>query len=298
MATLMKKPHVVVEEENEEDCGVSDDSISNDGESGPGSDQEGSDEGTDVEDSGDEDGKCEEGGPGSDQEGSDVGTDVDDSGDEDGKSEEEQNGDDTENPNAGWAEAMAKILGKKTPDSKPSILLKNKELDKIKEKEKKKRLEIKKKIDKKRAWENMCREKPDVVRDKEHERNLQKIATRGVVQLFNAVKKHQKDVDERIKEVGGSERKKSKILSSVTKKDFIDVLRGTDVPHKSAIKKEKVQPVEVKDESPSWSVLRDDFMMGTSMKDWDKESDEEGDGKEGGGADNHEPAEDYSSESD
>lgn len=26
-------------------------------------------------------------------------------------------------------------------------------------------------------------------------------------------------------------------------------------------------------EDPSWSILRDDFMMGASMKDWDKESD-------------------------
>ncbi|XP_026140535.1 RRP15-like protein isoform X2 [Carassius auratus] len=256
MATLTKKPHVVVEEGNEA-FGVSDDSVSNDGES--------------------------------EQEESDV----EDSGDEDGKSEEEQNGDAAENPNTGWAEAMAKILGKKTPDSKPIILQKNKELDKIKEKEKKERLEKKKRLDKKRAWENMCREKPDVVRDREHERNLQKIATRGVVQLFNAVKKHQKNVDDRIKEVGGSERKKSRILSSVTKKDFIDVLRGADVAHKPAVKKEKV-PVEVKGENPSWSVLRDDFMMGTSMKDWDKESDEEREE----GEDSLEPAEEYSSESD
>ncbi|XP_043115954.1 RRP15-like protein isoform X2 [Puntigrus tetrazona] len=272
MATLAKKPHVVVEEGDEEEFGVSDDSLSNDGEDG-------------------------ESGAGSDQERSDVESDVEDSGDENRESEEEQNGDAAENPNAGWAEAMAKILGKKTPDSKPSILLKNKELDKIKEKLKKERLEKKKQIDKKRAWENMCREKPNVVQDRENERNLQRIATRGVVQLFNAVKKHQKDVDERIKEVGGSERKKSKILSSVTKKDFIDVLRGADVAHKAAIKKEKV-PVEVKAENSSWSVLRDDFMMGTSMKDWDKESDEERGGGKVGREDNLEPAEDYSSESD
>ncbi len=33
-------------------------------------------------------------------------------------------------------------------------------------------------MDKKRAWEDMCQEKPNVVRDREHERNLQKIATR------------------------------------------------------------------------------------------------------------------------
>ena len=30
-------------------------------------------------------------------------------------------------------------------------------------------------------------------------------------------------------------------------------------------------------EKPSWSVLRDDFMMGAKMKDWDKQSDGEED---------------------
>lgn len=51
---------------------------------------------------------------------------------------------------------------------------------------------------------------------------------RGVVQLFNAVRKHQKTIDNKVKEVGGSERKKAKFLSSVSKKDFIDVLRRTE----------------------------------------------------------------------
>lgn len=51
---------------------------------------------------------------------------------------------------------------------------------------------------------------------------------RGMVQLFNAVRKHQKNMDEKMKEVGGSERKRAKLLSSVSKKDFIDVLRGTE----------------------------------------------------------------------
>ena len=45
----------------------------------------------------------------------------------------------------------------------------------------------------------MCRVKPDVVKDKETERNLQRIATRGVVQLFNAAQKHQNNVDEKVK---------------------------------------------------------------------------------------------------
>lgn len=48
------------------------------------------------------------------------------------------------------------------------------------------------------------------------------------MQLFNAVRKHQKTIDDRVKEAGSSERKKAKLLSSVSKKDFIDVLRKTE----------------------------------------------------------------------
>lgn len=84
---------------------------------------------------------------GSDGEGSDGEVEAD--GGSDGveaEDEEDQNGDVEENPNAGWAEAMAKILGKKTPDDKPCILLKNKQLDKINEKERKERLEKKKQV--------------------------------------------------------------------------------------------------------------------------------------------------------
>ncbi|XP_050003729.1 RRP15-like protein [Alexandromys fortis] len=131
--------------------------------------------------------------------------------------------------NSGWADAMAKILNKKTPKSKPTILTKNKELEKEKKKEKEKlkqeRLEKRKQLDKKREWEMMCRVKPDVVQDKETERNLQRIATRGVVQLFNAVQKHQKNVGEKVKEAGGSIRKQAKLMPTVSKKDFISVLR-------------------------------------------------------------------------
>lgn len=50
----------------------------------------------------------------------------------------------------------------------------------------------------------------------------------GVVQLFNAVRKHQKTLDQQVKEAGSSERKKAKILSSFSKKDFIGALRRTE----------------------------------------------------------------------
>ncbi|XP_074078788.1 RRP15-like protein isoform X2 [Macrotis lagotis] len=179
--------------------------------------------------------------------------------------------------NAGWADAMAKILNKKTPKNKSTILIKNKELEKEKEKEKQERLEKRKQLDKKREWEMMCRVKPDVVKDKEVERNLQRIATRGVVQLFNAVRKHQKNVDEKMKEVGGSVRKRAKLMSTVTKKDFISVLRGVDESKDNRSPKgqnpKDTQTKGKSEQGSSWHILRDDFMMGATMKDWDKESD-------------------------
>ncbi|XP_011784830.1 PREDICTED: RRP15-like protein isoform X2 [Colobus angolensis palliatus] len=179
--------------------------------------------------------------------------------------------------NTGWADAMAKVLNKKTPESKPTILVKNKKLEKEKEKLKQERLEKIKQRDKRLEWEMMCRVKPDVVQDKETERNLQRIATRGVVQLFNAVQKHQKNVDEKVKEAGSSMRKRAKLISTVSKKDFISVLRGMDGSTNettSSKKKPKAKQSEVKsEEGPGWTILRDDFMMGASMKDWDKESD-------------------------
>ncbi|XP_045665575.1 RRP15-like protein [Ursus americanus] len=191
--------------------------------------------------------------------------------------------------NVGWADAMAKILNKKTPRSKPTILVKNKELEKEKEKLKQERLEKRKQLDKKREWEMMCRVKPDVVKDKETERNLQRIATRGVVQLFNAVQKHQKNVDEKVKEAGSSIRKRAKLISTVSKKDFISVLRGMDAStsEKSSTGKNlKAKQTEVKsEEGPGWTILRDDFMMGASMKDWDKESDGADNSGPGSGSD-------------
>ncbi|KFQ69508.1 RRP15-like, partial [Phaethon lepturus] len=179
-------------------------------------------------------------------------------------------------PSAGWADAMAKVLNKKIPQNKSTILAKNKKLEKEKEKEKQERLEKRMKLDKKREWEMMCRVKPDVVKDRDRERNLQRIATRT----------HQKNVDEKVKKAGSSDRQRAKLLSSVSKKDFINVLRnmeGAKGGKNPAGKATRSKQGEVKsEEGPEWNILHDDFMMGASMKDWDKESDGEGNMEQGG----------------
>ncbi|XP_069810795.1 RRP15-like protein [Dendropsophus ebraccatus] len=181
----------------------------------------------------------------------------------------------SQDPNQGWAEAMAKILNKKTPSDKAgTILVKSKALQKEKEKEKQERLEKKKEFDKKRQWEMMCRVKPDVVKDREAERNLQRIATRGVVQLFNAVRTHQGNMSDKMKEVGRSERKKSKLMASVSKKDFIHVLRGQESKGEAGERHGAKKAAATTRQASEWNILRDDFMMGASMKDWDKDSDD------------------------
>lgn len=233
-----------------------------------------------VKDSPDAEGSCE-----SEMDYSDDGAVEADSEDNVESCEEENDAaESSAGTNLGWADAMAKILNKKTPKSKATILTKNRALEKEKEKLKQEKLEKRKQLDKKREWEMLCRVKPDVVKDKETERNLQRIATRGVVQLFNAVQKHQRNVGEKVKEAGGSMRKRAKLMATVSKKDFISVLRGMDgtSENSAAGKNPKARQTEVKsEESPGWKILRDDFMMGASMKDWDKES--EGEEPAGGG---------------
>uniref|UniRef100_S4R7Y5 RRP15-like protein n=1 Tax=Petromyzon marinus TaxID=7757 RepID=S4R7Y5_PETMA len=100
---------------------------------------------------------------------------------------------------------------------------------------------------------------------------------RGVVTLFNAVRKHQKGMEKKVKEAGGLERKRAKVLSSVTKKDFISMLRGEEDatltrsgPGRTAPQAKKT--LKKTRSGPSWNILREDFMMGAKMKDWDKES--------------------------
>uniref|UniRef100_A0A3B5AU39 RRP15-like protein n=1 Tax=Stegastes partitus TaxID=144197 RepID=A0A3B5AU39_9TELE len=178
---------------------------------------------------------------------------------EEEEEEEEAGGDD--NANAGWAEVMAKILGKKTSEGQSSILVKNKDLDKMKAKEKQEQLERRKQV------QTVAPHGPDEPLLSSESRT-QQFLRKGVVQLFNAVRKHQKTVDDKVKEAGGSERKKAKVLSSVSKKDFIDVLRRAEGGAQ---------------EKPAWSVLREDFMMEASMKDWDKDSDREEAGAPAGG---------------
>lgn len=109
--------------------------------------------------------------------------------------------------------------------------------------------------------------KPNIL-EKDRERTLTKIATRGVVQLFNAVRIQQKDISKKLDEAGPLEVRKEKVLKSIDKRQFLDVLMGGKTQEAES------KPKEYNKES-TWSVLRDDFMMGAKLKDWDKELENE-----------------------
>ncbi|NXD07076.1 RRP15 protein, partial [Nothocercus nigrocapillus] len=169
-------------------------------------------------------------------------------------------------PSAGWADAMAKVLNKKIPQNKSTILSKSKKLEKEREKLKQERLEKRRKLDKKREWEMMCRVKPDVVKDRDRERNLQRIATSHVHEKYFATRTQTTEI---------------LYFSTWNSFEYFPTLRMWETLRITAC---NIKNGETKsEEGPEWNILRDDFMMGASMKDWDKESDGESSVEQGDG---------------
>ncbi|CAK8681230.1 unnamed protein product [Clavelina lepadiformis] len=174
--------------------------------------------------------------------------------------EEEENG------NVGWADAMSKVLGKQGPKDAESLILAKSKVGEEEDEEEEERRERRRRLKKKRKWESMNYVKPSVL-EKDYERTLQKTATRGVIQLFNTVKKHKREMEEKLK-TANTEGKKEKIIGDVDKGKFLDMLKE-DTTRKSGKRED--------DSKPAWAVLQDDFMLGSSMKDWDKRSDDDED---------------------
>lgn len=132
------------------------------------------------------------------------------------------------------------------------------------------------------------------------ETNLRKIATRGVVQLFNAVRSAQKDDDDgggrkakrsrkeqqpaaresAAESNGSAQRADGDASAELSRDSFLDILRrGTGAkPAVSAAQRNQPSAAEAKP-PPGASFLRDDFMLGRHRaKDWEREAEEEEEG--------------------
>ncbi|KAK0086674.1 hypothetical protein PV325_002744 [Microctonus aethiopoides] len=198
------------------------------------------------------------------------------------------------NGNAGWADVFQKILKTNKPKKKKTLVLSRaKKLSEVVPKEVKTPLpfevdgevvnegEIKEeKIEKSTVEDSQSkksvkkhlslRTKPSLS-DRGRERILQKIATKGVVQLFNAVKQQQTMLEKKLIEAGPLERKREQVLKSIDKRAFLDVLMGgsKSIPVANEISETKT---EEKSDGKVWGVLHDDFVMGAKLKDWDKKA--------------------------
>lgn len=131
--------------------------------------------------------------------------------------------------------------------------------------------------------------KPSIV-DLDRERTFKKIATRGVVQLFNAVKAQQSDISRKLQTTKLESKRDEIIRSADNKKNFLDHLmsgpRAKSELVDQGVKKEKKHESSSEDDDDSeaegkstWSALRNDFMTGKKVG-WDKEDSEEDDDAE------------------
>ncbi|GJQ78398.1 hypothetical protein Trydic_g22223 [Trypoxylus dichotomus] len=213
------------------------------------------------------------------------------SGNSDTDSEHESDSD--QNENVRWADSIAKILKTNKPKGKKTLVLsKGKKLtistdkkpqklefeieaddgkikcdtnEKVESKEEVNKLQLRRK----KKELPILRKKPNILH-KDRERTLCKIATKGVVQLFNSIKSQQIDVNTKLEEAGPVEVKRNKVLKKVDKNTFLDMLMQSQ---SEKIDQDQIPRIEKKEKT--WNVLRDDFMIGAKMKDWDKELEEE-----------------------
>jgi len=202
----------------------------------------------------------------------------------DAESEEEENENIDEKLQgfAGMGDVISKILEKPvTTNNENVILSKSKKSRKRKEEMKKEYVERKAKEEK--LAED--REKNHVIPTRSNapkEVHLRRIATKGVVKLLNAVAANQKLVSEKMK-AERTEAGKDKVVENVTQSDFMDLLKRKPKKNK---KEPKTEPDDEEDDKKGidkkWNVLRDDFMLGSSFKDWDKVDSEQEDERDGG----------------
>mmetsp|Transcript_8287 Transcript_8287/g.11825 ORF Transcript_8287/g.11825 Transcript_8287/m.11825 type:complete len:281 (-) Transcript_8287:333-1175(-) len=122
----------------------------------------------------------------------------------------------------------------------------------------------------------------------EFERIHRRVATRGVVALFNAISKHQQERAQMAAEasLGSITNKNKNDVKKMSKHGFLDLIKktGTDGDleskenHNAETKISSSNGLnntnktkEENGKTKRWNALKDDFMMNPKLKDWDKE---------------------------
>ncbi|KAF9275292.1 hypothetical protein BGZ68_010890 [Mortierella alpina] len=181
----------------------------------------------------------EEKNSGDDSESDNDGEDEDESDEEEGSDEDDFEGmpatvvkkTSKKHTEENMAEAMSKILGSslRKADASMPILARSRGVERKLEEEKMEAKARKAITNEKKRLANKDRVKPEYT-GMEYEKKLRKVATRGVVQLFNAIKAQQKatdDLTEKIRPITTNSKDK---VANLTKASFLDLLKsGTKV---------------------------------------------------------------------
>ena len=192
----------------------------------------------------------------------------------------------------GFGDALSQVLEKplkkrkvlKDIGSDPILALDRRTLKDARSAEKLQSLGRLRKLDKE-AKHSRCHVVPDISTDAALEKQLVRIATKGVVTLFNAVTKHQTDLQaskKASKTKSGNSNSKSNgmfclcficcvflirimtvVSSSLSKSSFLDMLKGT-APN--SVESPSNPESSVSKAKGSW--LSDDFMMQSKFRDW------------------------------
>ena len=129
-----------------------------------------------------------------------------------------------------------------------------------------------------REWRERAH-RTDVQYD-EVERRLVRVATRGVVQLFNAVQQQRRTV--RL-QAASEEKDRADIAgkskqTEMSKEGFMQLIRTAPPVERAEEETSRRDGGKVKrvgeERSGGWSVLKDDYMLGGKLTDWDKQVDE------------------------
>ncbi|CAF4254744.1 unnamed protein product, partial [Rotaria sordida] len=107
---------------------------------------------------------------------------------------------------------------------------------------------------------------------RDYERSLQRLATRGIVQLFNTVRKQQQNSS------SSTTTTKNKKENTINKGEFLDMLKTIDSDEVSCkiMKKNQTKAESTTKTTPvRWNVLQDDLMA--SVKDDDDEEEDDDD---------------------
>jgi hypothetical protein len=109
----------------------------------------------------------------------------------------------------------------------------------------------------------------------ELESTHRRVATRGVVALFNTISKHQQQKLQEQHESGILQKSNNEDIKAMTKHGFLDMLKKTGSSHSElkgsndTLKQSKAE-ISGSKTSKGWNALKDDFMMNSKLKDWDK----------------------------